>query len=598
MKKLILAALCLLLITSPVLAGTTSTNGYFYMPLRGASGSGERTTWVNTQEATDAIIKTNVDKTTNATHTGEVTGSGALSITESALQENGTSELLGETLGTDCAENEILKTNASGGLDCAADAGGSEVNNLETITTDIAVNEVPIGTAGNTVVYKLLPDCNIAGSAMNYEDSTQVWSCRSGLGGGSFDSTTVDDTTWSDNANATNTWTFDVSGTDHTMVFGSAIVTFSNAVTITGALIANSYGGITEANLVDKSAAETIAGAWNLGTPSAAVLTNATGLPISSGVSGLGTNVATFLATPTSSNFIAAITGETGTGAAVFGTAPTFTTSISFNAVTDTVASIENQNLLDKTATEVITGVWDFGGAASLEGPNSATPTTDATGEFALDTTITDHQPLWQYFDGGENMTMIAIDTSQLPALDNEIVKYDAASDKFILEADAGGAQTFSWILEPQKEKLPTSAPMGIDAGNSRWRGLFDDTVTDESGTWERILFPYQGGTFAAKIFYTLETTSTTDIAAFDLLIECKSDGDATFDTDSFGTTNSIDSAAQSLTAGVLDVLTDLSLNEDACAEFDHITIKVFRDVSADGVIDDIELRKVIIYEL
>jgi len=39
-----------------------------------------------------------------------------------------------------------------------------------------------------------------------------------------------------------------------------------------------------------------------LGTPSSGTLTSCTGLPISTGVSGLGTNVATFLATPTSAN--------------------------------------------------------------------------------------------------------------------------------------------------------------------------------------------------------------------------------------------------------------------------------------------------------
>jgi hypothetical protein len=60
-----------------------------------------------------------------------------------------------------------------------------------------------------------------------------------------------------------------------------------------------------------------------LGTPTAAVLTNATELPISTGVSGLGTGVATFLATPTTANLAAAVTGETGTGALVFGTSPT-----------------------------------------------------------------------------------------------------------------------------------------------------------------------------------------------------------------------------------------------------------------------------------
>lgn len=61
----------------------------------------------------------------------------------------------------------------------------------------------------------------------------------------------------------------------------------------------------------------------NLGTPSAATLTNATGLPISTGVSGLGTGIATFLATPSSANLASAVTDETGSGALVFGTAPT-----------------------------------------------------------------------------------------------------------------------------------------------------------------------------------------------------------------------------------------------------------------------------------
>lgn len=165
-------------------------------------------------------------------------------------------------------------------------------------------------------------------------------------------------------------------------------------------------------------------------------------------------------------------------------------------------------------------------------------------------------------------------------------------------DADTTISSAFRWTMRPQQAKLPTSAPMGIDAGNSRWRGLLDDTVTDESGTWETVLYPYQGGTLAAKIFYTLETTSSSKVVAFDLLIDCRSDTDVNFDTDSYGTTNSIDSASQSLTAGVLDVLTDLSLNEDSCAEFDHISVKVFRDVSIDDAGDDVELRKVLVYEL
>lgn len=65
-----------------------------------------------------------------------------------------------------------------------------------------------------------------------------------------------------------------------------------------------------------------------LGTPSSGTLTNATGLPISTGVSGLGANVATWLATPSSANLIAAVTDETGTGALVFATSPTLVTPV------------------------------------------------------------------------------------------------------------------------------------------------------------------------------------------------------------------------------------------------------------------------------
>jgi len=49
---------------------------------------------------------------------------------------------------------------------------------------------------------------------------------------------------------------------------------------------------------------------------------------ISTGVTGLGTGVATFLATPSSTNLISAITDETGTGSLVFATSPTLTTPI------------------------------------------------------------------------------------------------------------------------------------------------------------------------------------------------------------------------------------------------------------------------------
>ena len=65
-----------------------------------------------------------------------------------------------------------------------------------------------------------------------------------------------------------------------------------------------------------------------LGTPQSGVLTNCTGLPVATGISGLGASVAAFLATPSSANLATAVTGETGSGALVFATSPTLVTPV------------------------------------------------------------------------------------------------------------------------------------------------------------------------------------------------------------------------------------------------------------------------------
>ena len=108
---------------------------------------------------------------------------------------------------------------------------------------------------------------------------------------GAFVSTNVDDTTWSDGGNAFNTWTFDVSGQDHTMIAGSGTMGFNFNVTATGTI---EGGTITESGNAVPNATD------HLG----------------------------FFGGTTSAQLAGELSDETGTGLAVFNGAPSFNTSL------------------------------------------------------------------------------------------------------------------------------------------------------------------------------------------------------------------------------------------------------------------------------
>jgi hypothetical protein len=168
-----------------------------------------------------------------------------------------------------------------------------------------------------------------------------------------------------------------------------ADVATGNALLSGGVGIAPAYGKVGLTTHVDGTlpvanggtGAVTLTG-YVKGTGTTAMTASAT-VPVAD-VSGLGTGVATFLATPSSANLVAAVTGETGSGALVFDTSPTLVTPV-IGVATGTSLAVTGAITSSGTAGIGYAGAGAGGTVTQLTSKSTAVTLNKICGQITMD---------------------------------------------------------------------------------------------------------------------------------------------------------------------------------------------------------------------
>ena len=243
-----------------------------------------------------------------------------------------------------------------------------------------------------------------------------------------------------------------------------------------------------------------------LGTPTSGNLSNCTGLPISTGVSGIDSNVLTWMITPSSTNLAAAVTGETGTGALVFATSPTLVspllgTPTSGNLANCTGLVVAGGGTGNSTFTAysiIAAGTTAQGAFQNVNGLGTATQVLTSNGPSAL--------PTWEDAGGGSGggggtfgtlvsttsvasaaFTGLPANIKQITIILASISFVNSSANTTLQIGDSGGLETTGYVSTAYDTTTSTSTAHFIlnDNSNNTLNGRITLTRLDTgSNVW------------------------------------------------------------------------------------------------------------------
>lgn len=320
--------------------------------------------------------------------------------------------------------------------------------------------------------------------------------------------------------------------------------TFTGTVTLpltTAGYVTTTSGGVIGSVATIPNAGLTNSSITVNGTAIALGSTGTITVPISTGVSGLGTGIATFLATPTSANLATALTDESGSTSVVFSASPTFTgTPLAPTAAVDTnttqiatTAYVIGQSYLKTTtasSTYAALSGSTFTGATTLAaGTASVAPlilqsgtnlTTAAAGRVEFDGTVLNFTPNTNFGRASLQPTVFTSGTgiSLTPTATGEATAqplFPAANDTITLPIGTYYIQIKTTVTRGATSTTSATARINLAGGGTAVGSFSGDAISSIAAGGTTSQFAFNG--VALTVDNVVSAANTTAAGVYNI---------------------------------------------------------------------------------